>query len=111
MHSQDKIFSAISCISILSLHSLVPRPLPGSRRLQEEPCCKRREAVQEPGNEASYYKYVTCTSSHAEKLWLSRLHWKVVAGPELANSTVALFPFTVTPSLIRCTVHILGLAV
>ena len=33
-------------------------PCPGSCRLQEEPCCKRQEAVWEPGNEASYYKYV-----------------------------------------------------
>ena len=54
---------------------------------------------------------VSCTSSHGEKLWRSRLHWKEVVGPEPANSTVAVSPFTVTPSLIRCTVHILGFAV
>ena len=54
---------------------------------------------------------VTCTSSHGEKPWPSRLHWKEVVGPEPANSTVAVSPFTVTPSLIRCTVHVLGFAV
>ena len=58
-----------------------------------------------------HFTYVTCTSSHREKLWPSRLHRKEVVGPELANSTVAVSPFTVTPSLIRRTVHILGFAV
>ena len=55
--------------------------------------------------------FYTCTSSHGQKPWRSRLNWKEVAGPALANSTVAVFPLTVTPSLIRCTVHIAEFAV
>ena len=77
------------------------------------PFINKIKATYGIGYQLCYYNpvYVICRSSHEEKPWLSRLHWKVVAGPELANSTVAVFPFTVTPLLIRCTVHILGLAV
>ena len=55
--------------------------------------------------------HISCTSSHGEKPWPSRLHRKEAVGPDPVNSTVAVPPFTVTPSLIRCTVHVLGLAV
>ena len=57
------------------------------------------------------YIHVICTSSHGTKSPRSRLHWKEVAGPELVNSTVAVDKSKVTPSLIRCTVHIAGFAV
>ena len=50
-------------------------------------------------------------SSHGENPWPSRLHTKEAVGPDPANSTVAVSPFTVTPSLIICTVHVLGFAV
>ena len=42
---------------------------------------------------------------HTKAGSVSSLHWNISAGPILANSTVAVFPLTVTPPLIKWVVQ------